>query len=509
MTNLFLTILNMSITGAFVIAAICLARLPLKKAPKLISYCLWTVAGFRLAFPFSIESIFSLIPFKTAPIPLDIPLQAAPYADSSIPVISYTTISILPSEIPATAATGINSIQIWTTTGAYVWLIVAAVMIVFGIFSYIRLKYKMKNANLLEGNIYSTNALQAPFVLGFLKSKIYIPYDIDQTEYEYIVLHEQTHIKRFDHISKAVAYLILCVHWFNPLAWAAFLLMSIDMEMSCDEHVLKLIGLEKKKEYSLSLLSHASGRRIFNGSPLAFSEGGLKERVKRVLSFRKPSRIVIISAVLLAAVFSIGFALNKITDDLIADVDIEDEITAIETLEAVERTEVSFTDGQVHIQSYTQMSDINNRDSNKWSVNSSDNNVFLKGNDTEVDIDEILFKYTSAMNRHVNNNIPDVDGVTYYSKITITGVDLENGSETGYATIYVELDSLLDDIRETAQFNATLNRNIDTVNYMMPVMVFSDTIELSEISGNGVDHYLCSVSIVVPRGYMLRFDSNS
>ena len=452
MTNLFLTILNMSITGAFVIAAICLARLPLKRAPKLISYCLWAVAGFRLAFPFSIESIFSLIPFKTAPIPLDIPLQAAPYVDGGIPVINYTAISILPYDVPVPAATGINSIQIWTAMGAYVWLIVAAAMIVFGIFSYIRLRYKMKNANLLKGNIYATNALQAPFVLGFLQSKIYIPYDIDQNEYEYIVLHEQTHIKRFDHISKAVAYLILCVHWFNPLAWAAFLLMSVDMEMSCDEQVLKMIGPSMKKEYSLSLLSHASGRRFVCGSPLAFGEGGIKERVKRVLNFRKPSRTVIISAVMLAAVFSIGFALNKITDDLITDVDIKDEITANETFETIERTEVSLT-----------------------------------------------------MNRHVNKIIPDVDGVIYYSKITISSADLENGSNTGYVTIYVELDSLLNDIQQTVQYYTGKNRSVDTVCHILPILAFPDTGELADLSGNSIEYFVCPVNIVAPRGYMVSF----
>ena len=509
MDSLFLTILNMSITGAFVIAAICLARLPLKKAPKIISYCLWAVAGFRLVFPFSIESIFSLMPFNATPIPPDMTQQAVFYIES-IPAVSNTAGSMLS---PAAVTAGAGLLQFWMKTGAYVWITVSVLMIVFGVISYIRLKLAMRSALHLRDNIYLTDIKQAPFVLGFVDPGIYLPPDAEKKEYEYIILHEQTHIKRRDHISKAVAYMILCVHWFNPLAWAAFLLMSADMEMSCDEHVLKVLGPEEKKGYSLSLLSQASGRRVWSGSPLAFSEGGIKERVKRVLNFRKPSRIVIVSTVMLAALFSIGFALNKATDDFVPE---PDEIISVnelpEPVETVEKTEVLFNNGQVNMQTSVYIYDDTTTDTIKWEVNTSENNVFLKGNDTIVDIDEVLHANTSSMNRHVNNNIPDLEGYTYYSKIVITNhepyieIDAENESP-GYITIYVELDSLLHDIREIAQSNAQRNRIIDTVNYMLPVMIFPDTDDLTGISESGVEHYVSSVSIVVPRGYVLGFET--
>ncbi|MEG6520997.1 M56 family metallopeptidase [Desulfotomaculum sp. 1211_IL3151] len=310
MDKLFLTILNMSLTGAFVIAAICFARLLLKKAPKIISYCLWGVAGFRLVCPFSIESVFSLIPFKAQAIPPDIAMQTAPRIDSGVTVID----NIISGSLPAPAlGASVNPLQIWTTIGAFVWLAGVAVMLIYGVGSFIILKRKMREAAHAEANIYEAANIKWPFVLGIFKPKIYLPLGLSVQERDYIILHEQTHIKRYDHIVKFAAYFILCVHWFNPLAWAAFLLMGADMEMSCDERVLKELGGEIKRDYSLSLLSLATDRRIIGGSPLAFGEGGVKERIKNVLNFRKPSRVIIVVAAL-AMVLSVGLAVNRATD---------------------------------------------------------------------------------------------------------------------------------------------------------------------------------------------------
>lgn len=316
MDKLFLTILNMSLTGAFVIAAICLARLPLKKAPKIISYCLWAVAGFRLVFPFSIESVFSLIPFKAQMIPPDIAMQPIPRIDSGIAFVNNAVSSILPA---ATPAASVNPLQIWTTIGSFVWLIGGAVMLIYGIVSFVILKQKMREAVHLEANIYEAENIKSPFVLGVFKPKIYLPAGLSGQERSYILLHEQTHIRRHDHMVKFGAYFILCLHWFNPLVWVAFFLMGVDMELSCDESVLKEMGGEIKKDYSLSLLSMATQRRIIGGSPLAFGEGGVKERIKNVLNFKKPSRVIIVVSVALVAVLSVGFAVDHATDGSILD----------------------------------------------------------------------------------------------------------------------------------------------------------------------------------------------
>ena len=325
MDKLFLAILNMSLTGAFVIAAICVARLPLKKAPKIISYCLWAVAGFRLVFPYSIESVFSLIPFKAQTIPPDIAMQPIPRIDSGIPFVNNAVSSILPA---ATPTASVNPLQIWTAIGAWVWIIGVAVMLIYGVVSFFILKRKMRGTAHVEENIHEAENIKSPFVLGVFAPKIYLPIGLSEQEKSYIILHEQTHIKRHDHIVKFVAYFVLCLHWFNPLAWVAFLLMGVDMEMSCDERVLKEMGGETKKAYSLLLLSLATERRIIGGSPLAFGEGGVKERIKNVLNFKKPSRVIIVAAVALVVVLSVGFAVNK-ANSASPDDNTSDEIPTI------------------------------------------------------------------------------------------------------------------------------------------------------------------------------------
>jgi beta-lactamase regulating signal transducer with metallopeptidase domain len=307
--DLFLSVLNMSLTASYVIAAVMLARLFLKKAPKVISYALWAVAGFRLVFPLSFESPFSLIPFKSAPIPADIATQPIPRVDSGIDIIDNVVSSVLPAVTPAAS---VNPMQVWLTVGACLWLVGMVVMLIYSVVSIVLLKRRLNGAKFVLDNIYKANNLKTPFVLGLFRPKIYIPAGLTEEESRYIILHERMHIRRHDHVVKFLAYLILCLHWFNPFVWAAFLLMSTDMEMSCDERVLKEMGIEMKKAYSMSLLSLAVERRIIGGSPLAFGEGGMKERIKNVLNFKKPSRVIMVAAVALVAIFSVGFAINRI-----------------------------------------------------------------------------------------------------------------------------------------------------------------------------------------------------
>jgi len=314
MENIFLSVLNMSLTASFIIVVIMLVRLPLKKAPKIISYALWAVAGFRLVFPFTLESVFSLLPFKAAPIPRDIAMQAVPRIDSGITIIDNVVSASLPAAVPYAS---VNPLQIWTFIGSCVWLFGIVAMLIYSFVSIVWLKRRLRDAALIEGNLYEAYNLKTPFVIGLFKPKIYIPAGLNDEERRYIILHEQTHIRRHDHAVKLFAYFVLCLHWFNPLAWVAFILMGADMEMSCDERVIKELGGDIKSAYSLSLVRVAAGRKILNGSPLAFGEGGMKERIKNVLNFRKPSRVIITLAVALVAVLSVGFAVNRASDNSI------------------------------------------------------------------------------------------------------------------------------------------------------------------------------------------------
>lgn len=309
MSKLFLTILNMSLTASYVIIFVILVRLMLKKAPKLLSYILWSVVAFRLLIPFSFESVYSLLPrnANTAPIPYDIMYKQLPQINSGINAVdSLVSESLSQTIIDASA----NPLQIYIELGAYLWILGIAILLMYSLVSILVLKRHLKNSQLVTQNIYEVENLKTPFVIGFIKPKIYLPVNLSIEEKSYILLHEQTHIHRKDHIIKIFAFIILSIHWFNPLVWIAFKLTSTDMELSCDERVLKEMSNDIKKPYATSLLSLAVGRHILNGSPIAFGEGNLKERIKNVLNYKKPKFWILILSIVIVTVVGIGLIAN-------------------------------------------------------------------------------------------------------------------------------------------------------------------------------------------------------
>ncbi len=309
MGQLLLTILNMSFTASYVIMFVIIIRLLLRKAPKSISYALWSIAGFRLVIPFSFESVISLIPRKIniSPIPHNIIYQERPRINSGIEVIDSAVNRLLPL---ATAQASANPLQIAVELGAYVWAIGIIALLFYSIVSVLILKTKLKSAKLLEDNIYQVEYLKTPFVLGIIKPKIYLPYGINDEEKDYILLHEQIHIMRKDYIIKPLAFLILTIHWFNPLVWISFILMSKDMELSCDERVLRQMDGENKKSYANTLLSLATKKQILNGGPLAFGEGSVKGRIKNVLNYKKPKFWLVVILIILLIRVGIGLISN-------------------------------------------------------------------------------------------------------------------------------------------------------------------------------------------------------
>ena len=289
--SLLITILNMSLMGTYVIVVVCLARLLLKKSPKAISYCLWTIAGIRLVLPLSIDSMLSLVPFSAQPIETDIIAPAI-----------YNAVSFEVS--PGLAS---NLIMI----SGFIWFTGAAVMFGYGIVSYISLKRKLKKSTHKHGNIFEGIHIKSPYVLGFLSPKIYLPLGLSDDERKYVILHEQIHIRRYDHFVKFIAYFILSLHWFNPLVWLAFKLMCRDMEMSCDEYVLKEIDVAQTREkYSMALVALAMEKRFVTAYPLAFGESSIKARVNNVLNFKKYSKLTSAAAIILAVVLSVGLMTN-------------------------------------------------------------------------------------------------------------------------------------------------------------------------------------------------------
>ena len=334
MSRLFLSILNMSLTGSFVIIVICIARQLLKKHPKILSYCLWVVAGIRLTVPFSIESMWSIVPFRAQTIQVDTVITHVPTINIVPPVATYIS-----PVISADASLGV----LITTIGALIWLAGTAIMLAYGGVSYVILTYKMsKSIHAQYGNnIFESGSIKSPFVLGFLSPKIYLPVGLSDEGRTHVILHEMIHIRRRDHIVKALAYAILGLHWFNPIVWLAFMLMCKDMEMSCDERVIRQLGAGKARErYSMSLVALATERKFVIGSPLAFGESSIKERVTNVLNFNKASSKVLALAIVLLCVLGAGLLMSRssrpytgVQDDSHAEVAADEVDTTVSSVD--------------------------------------------------------------------------------------------------------------------------------------------------------------------------------
>lgn len=326
MEKLFFTVLGMSATGSLVILAVLLARLALRKAPKAFSYALWAVALFRLLCPFTLDSAFSLLPSVRM-------VDAAGRGGGTDQVIQIQTgIPALNSQVNGFLAdhpyqegqpteTGgepgeelvpvINQpgpVPDWRTVPAAIWLAGTAALLGYGALSLLGLRRRLAGSVPLEGekNVRLAGHIPSPFVLGLVRPVIYLPSDLNEGERDYILLHERTHIRRFDHVTRGLAWLAAAVHWFNPLVWLAFYLAGRDMEMSCDEAVLRKMGREIRADYSASLLRLSQGGKLPAG-PLAFGGSGFQSRIKNILNYKKPAFWV--AALALAGVCVIGAAL--------------------------------------------------------------------------------------------------------------------------------------------------------------------------------------------------------
>lgn len=289
----FLQIVNMSLTGGFVILGVLPARLLLKRAPKIFSYILWALAGIKLVIPFSIQAVFSLIPVKLRAVDYENIAFDAPAVDTGLAVLDSAVNQTITGYAAPTPYSSVNPMQIYVTLAALLWGSVAAVILIRGIGSYFRLKKKLAAAVLTEKGkvpVYETDRLDVPILLGICRPAIYIPLNLDCGYREYVIAHEKVHVGRKDHLIKLCAYAILALHWFNPLVWAAFYLMTKDMEMSCDEKVMQRQPQDIRVEYSEALLHLAMRQsRLLSLSPLAFGENNTKSRVKNVLKYKKPA----------------------------------------------------------------------------------------------------------------------------------------------------------------------------------------------------------------------------
>ena len=315
MEAVFLDVLNMSFTASWVILIVMAARLILKRVPRWILCLLWCVPVFRLLCPVTFESVLSLVPVKSQSIPENIAMQRVPEIDSGSFMVDTVVNNVLaaPTFTPD-EMTSANPLQIYQFIGAWIWVIGIVVLAVYSLVSLWLLHRKLQPAVPADRNIYWCRGLETAFVVGLLRPKIYLPLGLGPSESAYILRHEEIHIRRMDHWLKAIAFLAVVVHWFNPLVWIMFTLVSRDMEMACDEAVMAELGDNKdmKKAYSASLLNLAAGRRIMTGTPLAFGEGDVKKRVQNVLSFRKPKIWAVAVALAVCILLGVGLMANRV-----------------------------------------------------------------------------------------------------------------------------------------------------------------------------------------------------
>ena len=303
MNELFLKIINMSISASWLILAVLILRLVLKKAPKWVNVLLWGIVAVRLICPLSFESALSLIP-SSETIPLDIEMAAKPTIDSGVPAINSVVNPVLSSFAPPQhVLTSANPLQIWIPILNIIWLIGVGALLLYTAVSYWRLCRKVDTAVRYKGNIFQSENVSSPFVLGIIKPRIYLPFNMNGQDLEHVVAHEQAHIRRKDHWWKPLGFFLLTIHWFNPLIWIAYYFLCKDIELACDEYAIKDMSDSQRAAYSQTLLSCTANQRIFAACPLAFGSKNVKTRIRAVLSYRKPHTwIITVTAILVLAV---------------------------------------------------------------------------------------------------------------------------------------------------------------------------------------------------------------
>ena len=313
MNELFLKIINMSISASWLVLAVLLLRFVLKKAPKWVNVLLWGIVAVRLAFPFSIESALSLIP-SAETIPPNIGMNTTPTINSGINAINNAVNPIISQSNTPMAGASVNPLQITIGIFEYIWIFGMIALALYTAISYWRLHRKVDTAVRYKDNIFQSENVKSPFVLGIIKPRIYLPFNMNGRDLEHVVAHEQAHIHRKDHWWKPLGFLLLTIHWFNPLMWLAYVLLCRDIELACDEKVIKELGNEQRADYTQALVACSVNRRMIAACPLAFGEVGVKERVKSVMNYKKPAFWVIIIAVIICVGVAVCFLTNPKQD---------------------------------------------------------------------------------------------------------------------------------------------------------------------------------------------------
>jgi len=335
MSAIFLKILNMSITASWLILAVVVLRLFLKKAPKWISCLLWAIVALRLVCPFTFESVLSLVPSKE-PIPTNIVVSHEPTVEIGIPAIDAPVNTVIADSFTPAPSDSANPLQILVPVLAAAWLMGIVILLIYALISYIRLRMTVSASFEKEKGVKACDDVKAPFILGIFRPVIYIPSGMNDETLDYVLKHERAHLARHDHWWKPLGFLLLTVYWFNPLCWVAYILLCRDIESACDEKVIRDMDKPSMAAYSQALLDCSFSRKAIAACPLAFGEVGVKERIKGVLNYKKPAFWIIIVALIACAVVSVCFLTNPKDEQDLSMLNYKNAISTVADSEGIE-----------------------------------------------------------------------------------------------------------------------------------------------------------------------------
>ena len=314
MAAVFLKLLNLSISASWLVLAVLVLRLVSKRSPKWVNVLLWGIVALRLVLPFSIESALSLIPSAETVSPAAVQFDPAPTITSGVSVIDNAVNPSLSEHFAAVPTASVNPLYVWAYLAGWVWLIGLGAMLLYALVSYLRLRRRVSVSLPIQDHIYLCDAISSPFILGVVKPHIYLPSGLDEVQRQNVLAHEQAHLARRDHWWKPLGFALLAVYWFNPVLWLAYTLLCRDIELACDERVIRTMDESAVKTYSTVLLACSMPRKAVITCPLAFGEVGVKERVKNALHYKKPAFWIVVASAVVCIVVAVCFLTNPPTD---------------------------------------------------------------------------------------------------------------------------------------------------------------------------------------------------
>ena len=314
MAAVFLKLLNLSISASWLVLAVLVLHLVSKRSPKWMNVLLWGIVALRLVLPFSIESALSLIPSAETVSPAVVQFAPAPTITSGVSVIDNAVNPSLSEHFAAVPTASVNPLYVWTEIAGWVWLIGLGAMLLYALASYLRLRRRVSVSLPIQDNIYLCDAISSPFILGVVKPHIYLPSGLDEVQRQNVLSHERAHLARRDHWWKPLGFALLAVYWFNPVLWLAYTLLCRDIELACDERVIRTMDESAVKTYSTVLLACSMPRKAVITCPLAFGEVGVKERVKNALHYKKPAFWIVVASAVVCIVVAVCFLTNPPTD---------------------------------------------------------------------------------------------------------------------------------------------------------------------------------------------------